>query len=252
MNPVAVAVNPVAKLAAAAAIAVSLLLTLDVASAAVALALELVLLPFLRIPPRRFWLRTLPLWIAAPLAGVTIALYGRTSGAVYAEFLFARISDGSLELALATALRVLAIGLPALALFLTIDPAELADSLAQTLHLPSRFVIGALAATRLIGLAAEDRRSIALARRARGLGDRNPVSALAGTAFTLLVVALRRGTDLAVALEARGFGSGVARTWARPARFGAREVAIILVGVLIGTVAITAAVVTGSRSPLVI
>jgi energy-coupling factor transport system permease protein len=250
VNPVGVAVNPVAKLAAAAAIAVSLLLTLDVVSAAVALALELVLLPFLRIPPRRFWLRTLPLWIAAPLAGVTIALYGRTSGPVYAEFLLARISEGSLELALATALRVLAIGLPALALFLTIDPAELADSLAQTLSLPARFVIGALAATRLISLAADDRRSVTMARRARGLGDRNPFTALAGTAFTMLVVALRRGADLAVAMEARGFGGDARRTWARPARFGAREVAFILVGVLIGTIAITAAVVTGSWSPL--
>jgi energy-coupling factor transport system permease protein len=243
-------VNPVAKLAAAAAIAVALLLTLDVVSAAVALALELVLLPLLRIPLRRFWLRTLPLWVAAPLAGVTIALYGRTSGRVYAEFLFARVSEGSLELALATALRVLAIGLPALALFLTIDPAELADSLAQTLRLPARFVIGALAGTRLISLAADDRRSIAMARRARGLGDRNPFSALAGTAFTMLVVALRRGGDLAVAMEARGFGSGVPRTWARPARFGAREVGFILVGVLIGAAAIIASVVTGSWSPL--
>jgi energy-coupling factor transport system permease protein len=244
------AVNPVAKLAAAAAITLCLLLTLDVVSAAVALVLELVLLPFLRIPPRTFWRRTLPLWVAAPLAGVTIALYGRPSGRVLAEFLLARISEGSLELALATALRVLAIGLPALALFLTIDPAELADALAQTLRLPARFVIGALAATRLIGLAADDRRSVVLARRARGIGDRNPFSALAGTAFSMLVLALRRGADLAVAMEARGFGSGVRRTWARPVRFGVREVVFVLVGLLIGLAGIAAALLSGSWSPL--
>jgi energy-coupling factor transport system permease protein len=243
-------VNPVAKLIASALIAVCLLITLDPVSAGVALVLELALIPFLRIPVRRFWMRTLPLWIAAPLAAVTIALYGRTSGNVYAEFLLARISEGSLWLAAATALRVLAIGLPALVLFITIDPTELADGLAQTLHLPSRFVLGALAGTRLLGLAAEDRRAVVLARRARGLGDRNPFSALAGTAFSLLVLALRRGSALAIAMEARGFGSGMRRTWAREARFGWREVAMCLVGLFIGAAGIVAALITGSWAPL--
>lgn len=243
-------VNPVAKLIASALIAVCLLLTLDPVSAGVALVLELALIPVLRIPPRRFWMRTLPLWIAAPLAGLTIALYGQTSGIVYAEFLLARISEGSLWLAAATALRVLAIGLPALVLFITIDPTELADGLAQTLHLPSRFVLGALAATRLIGLAADDRRTVVLARRARGIGDRNPFSALAGTAFSLLVLALRRGSALAIAMEARGFGSGIRRTWAREARFGGPEVALCVIGALIGVAGIVAAVIAGSWSPL--
>jgi energy-coupling factor transport system permease protein len=195
-------------------------------------------------------MRTWPLWIAAPLAAVTIALYGRTSGTVYAEFLLARISEGSLHLALATALRVLAIGLPALVLFITIDPTELADSLAQTLHLPSRFVLGALAGTRLIGLAAEDRRVVSLARRARGVGDRNVFSRAAGSAFSLLVLALRRGSALAIAMEARGFGSGFRRTWARPVRFGGREVAMCLVGAVIGAASIMSALVAGSWSPL--
>jgi energy-coupling factor transport system permease protein len=245
-----VRVDPSAKLIASAILAICLLVTLDPVSGGVALALELLLIPFLRIPPRRFWLRTLPLWIAAPLAGVTIALYGRTSGEVYAEFLLARVSEGSLMLALATTLRVLAIGLPALVLFLTIDATHLADSLAQVFRLPSRFVLGALAATRLLGLAAEDRRTLTMARRARGVGDGNPVSRLAGTAFSLLVLALRRGSALAIAMEARGFGSGVPRTWARPARFGAREVVMVVVGAGIGGAALAAALLTGSWSPL--
>ena len=69
-------IDPVAKLAAAAIIAVCLLITLDPVSAGVALVLELALIPLLRIPVRRFWIRTSPIWIAAPLAGLTIALYG--------------------------------------------------------------------------------------------------------------------------------------------------------------------------------
>ncbi|HRN30441.1 MAG TPA: energy-coupling factor transporter transmembrane protein EcfT, partial [Terrimesophilobacter sp.] len=104
--------NPVAKLAAALLLAACLVLTIDWVSAGTALLLELVLLPFLGVRWREFWLRTLPVWIAAPLTGVTILLYGQASGVVYFEWLAIRVSDGSIELALATALRVLAIGLP--------------------------------------------------------------------------------------------------------------------------------------------
>ena len=56
---------------------------------------------------------------------------------------------------------------------------------------------------------------LTLARRARGVdAGRNPVARLrlfASTAFALLVGAIRRGTRLAVAMDARGFDSGVPR-----------------------------------------
>ncbi|MBN9607537.1 MAG: energy-coupling factor transporter transmembrane protein EcfT [Actinomycetales bacterium] len=236
---------PVAKLLGALLIALALVPSLDPVSSAVALGLELALLPLLRIPPGRLLRRIAPLLVAAPLAGVTIALYGRTSGEVYARFLLAVISDGSLALAGTTVLRVLAIALPALVLALTIDTTELADGLAQTLRLPARFVLGALAGLRLVGLTMEDRRTIARARRARGVGDRGIVGRVLGTGFTLLVVALRRGTTLATAMEARGFGADVPRTWARPARFGVREWLVVAGCAAIGALALTAAIVTG-------
>ena len=244
------AINPVAKLAAAALLAACLIVTLDWVSAGVALVLELLLIPLLRIPPKRFWLRTLPLWLAAPLTALTIAFYGRSSGAVYFEWLFIRVSDGSLEAAIATLLRVLAIALPAVVLFITIDPTDLADGLAQTLRLPSRFVLGALAGLRLIGLALDDLRSVGLARRARGVGDRNAIRRFFGMAFALLVLSIRRGSVLATAMEARGFGAPVVRTWARPARWGAREWAVTLLGLAVGGVAVAAAVVTGHFAPI--
>jgi energy-coupling factor transport system permease protein len=243
--------NPVAKLIAAALLAACLVLTIDWVSAGTALLLELALFPLLRIPPRTFWRRTLPVWIAAPLTGLTIALYGRTSGTIYFEFLLIRVSEGSLEFAAATVLRVLAIGLPAVVLFTTIDPTDLADGLAQTLRLPSRFVLGALAGTRLISVAAADWQSVSLARRARGIGDRNVVARVAGTAFALLVVSIRRGSVLATAMEARGFGAPGKRTWARPARWGGREWAMVLTGLGIGLVAVTAAVLTGHWRPII-
>ncbi len=238
-------VNPVAKLGAALLLAVCLVLTVDWVSAGTALLLEMAAFPFLGIPARRFWWRTLPVWVAAPLTGVTILLYGKPSGTVYWEWLAVRISDGSIELALATALRVLAIGLPAVVLFITVDATDLADGLAQVWHLPSRFVLGALAAFRLVGLFLDDWRFLELARRARGVGDTGRIRRIPGQIFALLVLAIRRGSKLAVAMEARGFGGPTPRTWARESRFGLPEWTTVIAGLMVGMIAITTAVATG-------
>ncbi len=237
--------NPVAKIAAALVIALTLAFSVDVVSAGVALALELVLLPFAGLSWAVFWRRTAAVWIAAPLAGLTVVLYGRPSGQIFFTWWFVQVSDGSLHLALATALRVLAIALPAVALFATVDATALADGLAQLVHLPARFVLGALAALRLLGLMRDDWRVLALARRARGVGDRGRARRFAGLAFALFVLSIRRGSALATAMEARGFGGSMPRSWARPSRFGVREVLLIVVAALIAAVAVTCAVVTG-------
>jgi energy-coupling factor transport system permease protein len=156
------------------------------------------------------------------------------------------VTDGSLGLAGATVLRILAIGLPALVLFLTVDPTDLADGLGQVLHLPSRFVLGALAALRLAGLFLDDWRSLELARRARGTADRGRLRRFAGQAFALLVLSIRRGSKLATAMEARGFGASTTRTWARPSRFGWPEVLLLTIGAAVAASAVTVAILAGT------
>jgi energy-coupling factor transport system permease protein len=239
-------VNPVAKLIAAMVIGFSLLLTIDPVSAAVALALEAILLVWAGLSFREFFVRTSPLWIAVPLTGLTTALYGVDSGAVHWTFGFVSVTDGSLELSVAMMLRILAAGIPAIVLFVTTDPTDLADGLAQVLRLPERFVIGGLAGLRLVGLFIDDWRSLSLARRARGVGDSGRIRRFGGQAFALLVLSVRRATKLATAMEAKGFGSHASRSWARPSPFGWREVVLITIGVTVGAAAITAAVAAGT------
>ncbi|TQJ27318.1 energy-coupling factor transport system ATP-binding protein [Curtobacterium citreum] len=239
-------VQPVASLLGVLALGLLLVLSLDVVSAAVALLLEVLLLPLLRIPWRTLLLRTAPLTAAVPLTAVSIALYGRPSGREWFDLGFVRVTDGSLELALATALRVLGVGLPAIALFVRVDPTDLADGLAQLLRLPARFVLGALAAVRMTTLLGGDWRQLRSARRARGLADTGRLRRGASMAFALLVVALRRATTLAVAMESRGFGAPGRRTWARPARFGGPEWAMVAVLVGIGAVSVAVAVGAGT------
>jgi len=239
-------VNPVAKLGATAIISIALVLSIDWVSASVALACEAVLFLFAGLSPRRFLLRTLPVSAAALFGALTIVLYGRPSGTTYFEFLLINVSDGSIELAIATFLRVLAIGLPAVVLFVTVDPTDLADGLAQVLRLPSRFVLGALGGMRLIGLFIEDWKSLELARRARGIADRGRLRRFAGQAFALLVLSIRRGSKLATAMEARGFGAPGPRSWARQSRFGGREAVLLLIGAAVAALAVTASVATGN------
>nr|WP_323749589.1 ATP-binding cassette domain-containing protein [Curtobacterium flaccumfaciens] len=239
-------VQPVASLIGVLALGVCLVLSLDVVSAAVALALELALLPLLRLPVRTLLLRLAPVLLAVPLTAVSIALYGRPSGREWFDLGFAHVTDGSLTLALATALRVLAVGVPAIALFVRVDPTDLADGLAQVLRLPARFVLGALAAVRMMTLLVDDWRQLAMARRARGLADSGRLRRGATMAFALLVLALRRATTLAVAMESRGFGAPGRRTWARVARFAGPEWAMVAALVGIGVVSIAVAVSMGT------
>jgi energy-coupling factor transport system permease protein len=238
-------VNPVAKLAVALLLGITLVLTLDWVSATVALGLESVLFLWAGVSWRTFWLRTLPVWVAAPLVTITVALYGKVSGQSYFHWFLADVSDGSITLAIATGLRILAIGLPAVVLFVTVDPTDLADGLAQIVRLPSRFVLGSLAALRLLGLFMDDWRSLERARRARGVADRGKLRRFASQAFALLVLSIRRGSKLATAMEARAFGADIPRTWARESRFGLAEWLLVLIGVGIAATAVTVSVATG-------
>ena len=239
-------INPVAKVAATIPLSIGLVLTLDPVSAGVAILCELIVFTAVGLGPLLWSPRTLPVWIAAPLTGISMVLYGQPSGTTYWQFGLIEVSEGSIAIGLATMARVVAIALPAVVLFLTIDPTDFADGLAQTLRLPARFVLGALAALRLVGSSIDDWRTLALARRARGVADLDVVRRSLGQAFALLVLAIRRGGTLATAMESRGFGALVERTWARTATFGAPEWRVIAVGCLVAVVSVSAAILTGS------
>lgn len=242
----AASVNPLTKVFVALLLTFALVLTIDVVSAGVALAFVLLLLPWCGLTPRELAIRTLPVTTSAGLAAITTALYGVDSGATLVALGPVTVSEGSLALAVAIALRVLAIGIPGVVLFATTDPTDLADSLGQLLRLPARFVLGALAGLRLVGLLIDDWRAIEFARRARGVGDRARIRRFLGQAFAVLVIAIRRGSKLATAMEARGFGAPERRTWARVSRLGPPDAVLALLGIVVTAVAVGAAVWAGT------
>lgn len=207
-------VHPLALVGSGLIVMLALFLTLDPAAAAVALAGLLAAIPLLGLPPRALAPRVVPLALAAGGIGIFNAAFaGPDVGA-------------------ATALRLLGIALAGLLALAAVDPTELADALVQHLRVPSRFAVGALAAFRLAPLFAAEWHTIGLARRARGIeSDRSLADRIAtfpGRTHTLLVGAIRRATELALAMDARGFGSGPCRTIARPRSFERRDAALVL------------------------
>lgn len=239
-------VNPVTKLLLALLLSIPLFASIDVTSALVAIGLQLLCIPLTGLRVRTVLLRLLPLAIFAPIAGLSMLLYAEPAGRIYWSFGFATISEDSIGLAIAVSLRVIALGLPTILLFGGTDPTQLADALSQVAKLPSRFVLGILAGTRMLGLFLDDWRTMGLARRARGVGDRGVLRRFFSMAFVLLVFAVRRGTKLAAAMEARGFGSGIPRTWSRPSKLHPRDAVALLGGVAIMAAALAAAVAVGT------
>jgi energy-coupling factor transport system permease protein len=238
-------VNPVTRIAAAVIVSLPLLVTLDWLSGATMVVIVLVTAVTLGFGAGFIARRVWPVLAMAPLAGLNMALYGKPGGAVHVDWFLVHITDNSLKLALAVMLRVLALGMPAILLFTGIDPTDLADGLAQVWRLPARFVLGALAGFRLVSRFVDDWRSLSLARRARGLGDTGAVRRWATMAFAMLVIAIRRGSKLATAMEARGFGTGT-RTWARESKVGRADLVLILSCVAAVTVALVVAASAGT------
>jgi len=218
-----------AKLLAAAILTGALLFSLDPITSLVAIGLELAVAPLTGLNPLRAW----PLLVSAAGVLVFAALFADPTA-----------EPDPWRSALGYALRLIAVGLPGLLVFVTIDATDLADSLMAHLRVPPRFAIGALAAFRLMPLLTEEWRQLTLARRARGIdAGWNPIARFrlaSSTAFALLVGAIRRGTRLATAMDARGFDSAVARTSARTAHFGAADVLVVAVGAGMAAVSLLA------------
>jgi energy-coupling factor transport system permease protein len=247
--------NPVAKLAAAVVFSMPLIATLDPLTPAIAIAIELAVLPLFGVRHLDLARRAWPLLIAAAGVVVTLVLFAaERTGAVVLALGPITVTTGVLLSAFGLALRIIAVALPGVVVFASTDPTDLADALIQNVKAPPRFAIGALAAFRLVPLLGSQWRTLSLARRARGMdAGRNPVARVrlfASTAFALLVGAIRRGTRLAVAMDARGFDSGLPRTVARRQRFRPADAALVVVAAALAAGTVAVSVATGVFRPI--
>jgi len=247
--------NPVAKLAAAAILLAALFASLDGTTALVILLGLSVTIRWSGIDARSLLRRSWPVGLAAVSIGLFNVLFAvEQVGPIVLELGPIRIGAETLVNGVGLVLRLLAIALAGILATATTEPSDLADALIQQLKVSPRFAIGALAGLRLIPLLARERQTIALARRARGVdAGRNPIVAVrmaGGELVALLVGAVRRGSRMALAMEARGFGAMPARTAARIQRMRRADWAWIAGAAVLAALAIGLSVALGTWRPL--
>jgi energy-coupling factor transport system permease protein len=161
-----------------------------------------------RVPPAALARAIAPLWIVALVVTVSNTVFGAANPDPAATELVRlgplRITEQALATAIGLGLRVVAIASVGAVFALTTDSTRLVDALVQQARLPERFAYGALAAYQAVPRLAEDLATIRQARRIRGLRASWHPQVL----FGLLVLAIRHGDRMALAMDARAFGSG--------------------------------------------
>jgi energy-coupling factor transport system permease protein len=247
--------NPVAKLLAALVLLVALFGSLDAVTAGVILAALVAVLPVSGLPVRPLLARA---WLVGAIA-VAIAVFNvlfaaEQLGPTVLVLGPARIGAETLANGGGLALRLLAIALAGILATATSDPTETADALIAQARVSPRFAIGVLAALRLLPLLAAEWQVIGMARRARGVdAGRSPIAAAAlfgGRVMALLVGAIRRGSRMALAMEARGFGAMPCRSVARPQRMRAPDWAWVVGAVVLAAAAVAISLALGTWRPL--
>lgn len=234
-------INPAVRLLGALVSCLLMVISLDIVSSSAACLLVFVSLTAAKYGIREIIRRTWIIFLGSAASAVSVLLYGQVSGQVYAHWGIITVSQGSVMLALATALRIIAIGVPAIALISGIDPTGLADAFSQQFHLPDRFVYGGLAGMRLFSVISDDWAALSLSRRSRGIGGKSRTADFISQSFALLVLSIRRSTSLSTAMQARGFGGYRKRSHWRLSTVHKRDYVYVALCIAIPVLALLAA-----------
>lgn len=234
--------SPVLKLAIALGWLMALAFTYDVRPAAVIVVAALAAgVTAGRVPLGRLAAGLAPLWLMALGIGLFNALFSGSNTAPGAVIVLAagplHLSAAGIAAGVGLAARVVAIAAVGVVFGQTTDATALADSLVVQARAPERFAYGALAAYQAVPRLAEQLGTLHQARRIRGLRSSWHPRMLVG----LLVLAIRHGDRLALAMDARGFGSGP-RSRFREVRWSALDAWVVA-----GAIVVLGAAVLASR-----
>ena len=201
--------SPVVKLAIAVAWFVGLATTIRFAPPVVlAGAAAIAGLTIGRIPPGDLLRAVAPIWLAALGLAFFNTLFAAANtdpaAVTVGQVGPFRVTQEALASGVGLGLRLIAVGAVGAVFVLTTDSTRLADSLVQQAGLSPRFAYGALAAYQAVPRFGEDLTTLRQARRLRGLRGGWHPRLLVG----LLVLAIRHGDRVALAMDARAFGSG--------------------------------------------
>ncbi|AEE46511.1 energy-coupling factor transporter transmembrane component T family protein [Cellulomonas fimi] len=235
--------NPTVKLAVTFAVSGAMLVPVDPWTPGVLLALTVPAVVVAGRLPVAVVARALALF--TPFAVSVLAVNAVTrDGEVLARVAGLEVTTTGLSVGASLFLRTVLVGLLSAAFTLTTDAGRLMTSLHQHARLGPRATFAVLAGYRVLEQLPDRwttvRQAQAVRSPARRPGaplPRDPGS-LARAAFAVLVVSIRQGERLAIALETRGLGTGP-RTVARPVPLDRRDgaLAAVVLAVVAGTLA---------------
>jgi energy-coupling factor transport system permease protein len=217
--------NPLVKLGIAFAWLIGLGLTVDVRPPLILAAIALAAGFFAgSIDPAVLVRRLAPLGLAAFGIALTNLLFSTHNPDPLATEVFRlgplRVTEEAVAAAAGIGARIVSIVSVGAVFALTTDATRLIDSLVQLAHVSPRFAYGTLAAYQAVPRLADDLATLRAARRLRGLREWHP-RLLVG----LLVRAIRHADQLAIAMDARGFGSNPRSTY-RPIAWATLDVVV--------------------------
>ncbi|ARK24439.1 ABC transporter permease [Sporosarcina sp. P37] len=182
---------------------------------------------------------SIPLAISFLSTGLTMLLFGKGEAVLWQWGLF-KISEESIQHALLLGSKSLSFGFVGFTFILTIQPVLFFYAMMQQFRLPSKYAYSFIASFRLIPAVTEElqiRRNALRVRNVRfSRGIKGIYERLQSFSVPLFAQSIRRAQRIAVAMEAKQYQMGAARTYYYPTRYS-RTDAIFLIVMTLGLTA---------------
>ncbi|ARK21283.1 energy-coupling factor transporter transmembrane protein EcfT [Sporosarcina sp. P26b] len=178
---------------------------------------------------------SIPLVISFLSTGLTMLLFGKGESVLW-QFGIFKISEESIQHALLLGSKSLSFGLVGFTFILTIQPILFFYAMMQQFRMPSKYAYSFIAAFRLIPAVTEELqirrnalkvRNVQFSRGSKGLYER-----LQSYTVPLFAQSIRRAQRIAVAMEAKQYQMGAARTYFYPTRYTHMDVVFVAVMIL--------------------
>ncbi|WP_313238151.1 energy-coupling factor transporter transmembrane component T family protein [Sporosarcina ureae] len=175
---------------------------------------------------------SIPLVISFLSTGLTMLLFGKGEAVLWQWGLF-KISEESIQHALLLGSKSLSFGFVGFTFILTIQPVLFFYAMMQQFRLPSKYAYSFIAAFRLIPAVTEELQIRRNALKVRNIqfskGIKGLYKRLQSYTVPLFAQSIRRAQRIAVAMEAKQYQMGAARTYYYPTRYNGIDLFFLLV-----------------------
>ena len=181
---------------------------------------------------KKLALLSIPLVISFLSTGLTMLLFGKGDAVLWQWGIF-KISEESIQHALLLGSKSLSFGFVGFTFILTIQPVLFFYAMMQQFRLPSKYAYSFIAAFRLIPAVTEELQIRRNALKVRNIQFSNGIKGmyerLQSYTVPLFAQSIRRAQRIAVAMEAKQYQMGAARTYYYPTRYTRIDIVFLVV-----------------------